>query len=488
VTDALAEVYALLDAAERLLASEREQRWCPHKPFKMQEAFLARDELEVLYGGAAGGGKSDALLMAALQHVDVPSYSALILRKTYKDLALAGAIMDRAGEWWRPTAARWNDNDKRWTFPSGATITFGYMESLNDRFRYQSAEFQCVCFDELTHFHQVQYTYMFSRLRKASDDLAHVPLRMRAGTNPGGVGHEWVGKRFGIRPDGTQDVEKAHDPKTGQLRVFVPSRLEDNPYVDSSYETSLSSLDETTYAQLRRGVWITDNAGLVLPITRDNLVDLAPRGLRCVLGIDLGSSESEETLALAVVGWMPGVPDRAWVVHAEKHTAMLTSDLAVRIRELDERFRFEAMVMDEGALGKQFGKEVRARFRLPVTPARKENRVGYAKLYRDAARGASQPEERQGVARLYVHADDAAELVTEAAELLWHGNGRDMVGKCHAYDASLYAWRRALAWLEEVPEEKPKPGTPEHAESERVRLQIEATRRMESRGKGWWKR
>jgi len=490
MTAALAEVYALLDAAERLLASERETRWCPHTPTARQAAFLDVDALEALFGGAAGGGKSDALLMAALQSIEVPGYAALVLRRTYADLSLPGAIMDRAAEWLRPTAATWSDREKTWRFPSGASLTFGYLETDSDRYRYQGAEFQCVCFDELTQFSEVAYSYLLSRIRRTKGGaLDRVPLRMRGATNPGGVGHAWVAKRWGIQPDGHQDVAQARDEETGEARVFVPSRLDDNPHLDrDEYRRALARLDATTRAQLERGLWVQDNAGLVLPLTRDNLVDVAPRGLRCVLGIDLGSSESEETLALAVVGWAPGVPDRAWVVHAEKHTAMLTADLARRIRELDARFRFEAMVMDEGALGRQFGTEVRARFRLPVSPARKENRVGYAKLFRDAARGASQPEDRPGIARLYVHAEDAAPLVEEAAELLWHDDGKRMVGKCHAYDASLYAWRRALAWLEETPPEVPRPGTSEHAEAERVRLQMEATRRMQSKNQGWWKK
>ena len=97
-------------------------------------------------------------------------------------------------------------------------------------------------------------------------------------------------------------------------------------------------------------------------------------------------------------------------------------------------------------------------------------------------------EDRDDVARLYVHEEDAKPIIEEASKLLWHDNGRDMVGARHCYDAGMYAWRRALAWLEEKPEEKPKPGTPEHAEAERVRLQIEATKRMQSKNRGWWKR
>ena len=112
---------ALLEAAERIIASEREQRWCPHTPTARQAAFLEVDALEALFGGAAGGGKSDALLMGALQYVDVPGYSALILRRTTTDLALPGAIMDRDGEWLRPTGAHWNDIKKTWRFPSGAS-------------------------------------------------------------------------------------------------------------------------------------------------------------------------------------------------------------------------------------------------------------------------------------------------------------------------------------------------------------------------------
>src|SRR5574340_387166 len=96
--------------------------WTPTPP---QAAFLLLDGLEALYGGAAGGGKSDALLVAALQYVDVPGYAALLLRRTYPDLALPGAIMDRAKEWLGPHLAagsvRWIETDKTFVFPSGAT-------------------------------------------------------------------------------------------------------------------------------------------------------------------------------------------------------------------------------------------------------------------------------------------------------------------------------------------------------------------------------
>ncbi|GAF75153.1 unnamed protein product, partial [marine sediment metagenome] len=120
------------------LGTPRLTKWIPHQPTVKQQAFLKLWQTEAFYGGAAGGGKSDALLMAALQYVDVPDYAAILFRRTYADLALPGALMDRAGEWLGGTEAHWSGQDKRWTFPSGATLTFGYLDTDADRYRYQS--------------------------------------------------------------------------------------------------------------------------------------------------------------------------------------------------------------------------------------------------------------------------------------------------------------------------------------------------------------
>ena len=229
-------------------------KYIAEAPTPRQQAFLLLDCPEALFGGAAGGGKSSALLMAALQYVDVPGYAALVLRRTYADLSLPGAIMDRAHDWLQGTDARWSTQDKTWTFPSGATVTFGYLSNDNDKYRYQGAELQCICFDELTQFTAEQYTYLFSRLRRLEG--AAVPLRMRAASNPGGVGHGWVYERF--LPDLTPAAVK-HRRETG--RIFIPSKLADNPYIDqAAYRRSLSELDDVTRAQLEDGLWVTDPA------------------------------------------------------------------------------------------------------------------------------------------------------------------------------------------------------------------------------------
>ena len=162
------------------------RRWTsfiPHTPTPKQLAFLLLGGQEALFGGSAGGGKTDALLMAALQSVDTPGYAALVLRRTYADLSLPGALMDRAQEWLGPTAARWHDTEKTWAFPSGATITFGYLEHELDKFRYQGSELSFCAFDELTQFTESQYRYLFSRLRRLAG--SDIPLRMRSASNPG---------------------------------------------------------------------------------------------------------------------------------------------------------------------------------------------------------------------------------------------------------------------------------------------------------------
>jgi len=222
------------------------------EPNSQQIRFLLFFGLEALYGGAAGGGKSSALLMAALQFVEVPGYTALLMRKTFRDLAEPGALMDRSHAWLRGSDAKWSARDRSWTFPSGARLVFGYLETDNDVYRYDSAEYQFIGMDELTQFSEFQYRFMFGRLRRPRDrakPLASVPLRMRGASNPGGRGHAWVHRRLVVPPPTNQ-------------RRFIPAKLADNPAVDEkAYRRSLAQLDPVTRAQRERGDWHARRSG-----------------------------------------------------------------------------------------------------------------------------------------------------------------------------------------------------------------------------------
>ena len=272
--------------------------YVPHDPTPKQAEFLLLDEKEALFGGAAGGGKSDALLMAALQYVDYPGYAAILFRRTFADLALPGALMDRMAEWLAGKNARWHDKSKTWIFPSGATISFGYLEHEKDKFRYQGAEFQFIGFDELTHFTMSQYTYLFSRLRRLKG--AKVPLRMRTASNPGGVGHEWVKQRFLI------EGLKEHRP-------FVPSTIDDNPYLDrEEYVISLQELDPLTRSQLLSGDWDASTKGNKFRREWFPIVSTAPSECNWIRYWDLAATEPKpgtdpDYTAGALVGELDGV-------------------------------------------------------------------------------------------------------------------------------------------------------------------------------------
>lgn len=203
--------------------------------------LLLDDVLEAMYGGAGGGGKTVAMLAAALMYVDVPGYSALLLRRTFPDLNLPKALMDLAHKWLDGTAAKWDAVNHTWVFPSGAKLVFGYCEHVGDEQHFRSAEFQFIGVDEVTEWQESQYTFLFSRLRRPKD--MPVPLRMRCATNPGGPGHKWVKQRF-IVEGGVED------------RVFIPARLEDNPELDQeSYKKSLAQLDPLRRKQILEGDW-----------------------------------------------------------------------------------------------------------------------------------------------------------------------------------------------------------------------------------------
>lgn len=208
-------------------------------PQTKQQAFLLLNNLECLYGGAAGGGKSYALLMGGLQYADQPDYHALILRRTFKQLEKPGALIEISKEWLMGTDAQWNEARHKWTFPSGATLTFGHMEHEKSKYDYQGAAYSFVGFDELTQFEESQYTYLFSRVRRKSTSA--IPVRVRAASNPGGIGHDWVKNRFLTHQKG---------------RMFLPAKLQDNPGLDrDAYLQSLAELDPLTRQQLLNGDW-----------------------------------------------------------------------------------------------------------------------------------------------------------------------------------------------------------------------------------------
>ena len=211
-----------------------------------QQAFLLLDDLEAFYGGAAGGGKSEALLKGAAQYVDFSHYRALILRKTYPELSMPGAIMERAKTWFNGRAARWVADEHQMIFPSGASITFAHLQHDDDKYRFGSTEFHAVFFDELTRFAEDTYRFLFSRIRKTADDP--IPLRMRSASNPGDIGHEWVKKHF-VNPG-------------ARSRPFIPAKLRDNPSINiQEYLKALANLDPITRQRLLDGNWDVTGEG-----------------------------------------------------------------------------------------------------------------------------------------------------------------------------------------------------------------------------------
>jgi hypothetical protein len=467
------EALAIIGELERRVSINKEAasyRWCPHDPTPKQQEFLSLDCAEALYGGSAGGGKSDALLMGALQYVHRRDYAAIIFRRTYKDLALPGAIMDRCKEWLMGSPAKWTEDTKTWAFPTGATITFGYLEAENDKFRYQSSEFQYIAFDELTQFSSSQYLYLFSRLRRGTS--SSVPLRMRSASNPGGRGHKWVKERF-------------VDEKTRE-GVFIPAALVDNPHVDQdSYIENLEKLDPITQKQLKDGVWIMDESLLVYKYKKErNLVAERPRyhpvsGLEIewlyIWVIDFGGSERSATEATAILAFAYDL-DEVYVCETRKVKSQ-TLDQTHEQYLADRRVYggFFRVLADQGGLGNKFSRELQIRFSMPVMPCEKSEKLGNRKLLNT--------ELEQG--RLLVMAGKNDTLTSEYDELLWNDKGTDCAEgqDDHASDAVLYGWREARASCIKPQERKPKPGTPEYYKRESEEMQKRAAARIKAKNK-----
>ncbi len=301
----IAEARSILELARMDAAClDHPLKWSkypPQAPTAKQHAALATGIETLLWGGAAGGGKSSWGLQGALQYVDQPGYAALILRRSFAELNKAGALIDRAREWLEPTDAVWRGRDNKFVFPSGASLEFGFLARDADVHQYQSAEYQYIFFDELTAFTEFQFRYMHSRIRRLAG--SDTPQRVRAATNPGGPGHDWVRRCFPVDGSGPTDEGWA----------FIPALLEDNPHVDKeSYERFLNQLDPYTRAQMRNGDWNVrppgnwayDRDHIDSAVNVGRLMDeawrmgtLRPAGDVQYLGVDFGE------LSAVLMGW-----------------------------------------------------------------------------------------------------------------------------------------------------------------------------------------
>jgi len=268
------DVLADAPTAVKELVADREVAFNPNQG--PQTEFLAAPERDVLYGGAAGGGKSYALLADALRYAHNSNHRGLLLRRTLGELT---ELIDKSRQLYLKAfpEAVFKESKSTWIFPSGATILFSYLDRDTDVTRYQGQSFNWIAIDEITHY-PTPYVWEYLRSRLRTTDQSIIPY-MRCTANPGGVGGWWIKKMY-IDPSksntpfwardvesnrilryGSSNAEKAGKPLF--QRRFIPARLTDNPYLMASgeYEAMLNSLPEVERRRLLEGDWdVTDGA------------------------------------------------------------------------------------------------------------------------------------------------------------------------------------------------------------------------------------
>ena len=224
-----------------------------------QTEFLAAGEKDVLYGGAAGGGKSFAMIVDPLRYCHKKAHRALILRRSMPELR---EMIDKSRELY-PQAfpgAKFREVEKLWNFPSGAKVEFGFLERDADVYRYQGQAYSWIGFDEITHLPtEFSWNYLASRLRTTDPEIQ---TYLRCTANPGGVGATWVKRRY-IEPSESNTSFTGTD---GLTRKFIPAKLADNPYLanDGVYEQMLKSLPPIQRRQLLEGNWeVAEGAAFV---------------------------------------------------------------------------------------------------------------------------------------------------------------------------------------------------------------------------------
>ena len=324
-----------------------------------QTAFLASTEQEVLYGGSAGGGKSYAMVADPVRYFNNPHASMLLVRRSTEELREIISVSKQLYPKAIP-GIRFMERDKTWVAPSGATLWMSYLDRDDDVMRYQGQAFNWIGFDELTQWPTpYPWNYMRSRLRSTKD--SNLPLYMRATSNPGGPGHQWVKKTF-IDPSEHNKPYWATDIDSGEVikwpkghsregeplfkRKFIPATLFDNPYLsdDGMYEANLLSLPEHQRRQLLEGDWDV-NEGAAFPEfnRRIHVVEPydIPRSWVRFRACDYGYGSHTGVV------WFAITPSEQLVVYREMYVSKVTAtDLADMILEVEDGEKIRYGVLD----------------------------------------------------------------------------------------------------------------------------------------------
>lgn len=218
-----------------------------------QKKFHTSIAFETMYGGAAGGGKTAAIVAEAVTYaLEYPKARIYIFRRTIPELkqSIQPEIFKQCAAYIDSGGMKYNSQDRVWSFRNGSTIQLAYLENTADMYRYQSAEIHLLLVDELTHFSQEEYEYLKTRVRSTGEH----PLKVMSATNPGNIGHGWV-KSYFIDP---ADRETVFTDRAGNTRMFVPAKIDDHPIeaFRKSYGRVLDAIpDPDLKRALRSGDW-----------------------------------------------------------------------------------------------------------------------------------------------------------------------------------------------------------------------------------------
>jgi hypothetical protein len=324
-----------------------------------QTDFLSAPEQEVLYGGAAGGGKSYAMLADPVRYFNNSKARMLLVRRTTEELrelvAVSKELYPRA-----IPGIKFLERDKTWVAPSGATLWLSYLDREDDVSRYQGQAYTWIGFDELTQWPSpYAWDYMRTRLRTSKD--SGLKLYQRATTNPGGPGHQWVKKAF-VDPAPPGVPFWARDLDTGNIitwprghslegqpllkRRFIPATLHDNPYLadDGMYEANLLSMPEHLRKQLLEGNWdISQGAAFPEFSRRLHVIDPfdIPNSWTKFRAADYGYGSYSGVL------WFAVSPSEQLIVYRELYVSrILATDLADMILDLESGEKIRYGVLD----------------------------------------------------------------------------------------------------------------------------------------------